>query len=148
MFFGLITIEASSSTVRLVHFTLQEYLSSNPSLFESPHSMIAEVCLTYLHFWRVRELSPTLRPVPSTFPLLRYASCYWGKHMRRERTKSVTLLALRLLVGFEEHISSRLLWLHYYKDIYWWRLSSGMSSSISRDRGDNCRFIDNERVEC
>jgi len=34
---GLITIEASSSTVRLVHFTLQEYLSNNPCLFQSPH---------------------------------------------------------------------------------------------------------------
>ena len=53
---GLITVEASSSTVRLVHFSLQEYLSDNPSLFQSPHSMIAEVCLTYLNFWCVREL--------------------------------------------------------------------------------------------
>jgi len=47
---GLIMMEESSSTVRLVHLTLQEYLSDNPSLFQSPHSMIAEVCLTYLNF--------------------------------------------------------------------------------------------------
>ena len=53
---GLITIEAFSSTVRLVHFTLQEHLSSNPGLFQSPHSMIAEVCLTYLNFRCVRDL--------------------------------------------------------------------------------------------
>jgi len=63
---GLITIKASSSTVRLVHFSLQEYLSDNPSLFQSPHSMIAEVCLTYLNFRSVRELSPTLSSGPST----------------------------------------------------------------------------------
>ena len=34
---GLITIEASSSTVRLVHLTLQEHLSNASSLFHSPH---------------------------------------------------------------------------------------------------------------
>ena len=84
---GLITIEASSSTVRLVHFTLQEYLSNNPSLFQSPHSMIAEVCLTYLNFQCVWELSQTLHFAPSepTAPLVEYASLYWGKHMRREK---------------------------------------------------------------
>ena len=47
---GLVTIEASSSTVRLVHFTLQENLLSDPTLIPSPHSTIAEVCLTYLNF--------------------------------------------------------------------------------------------------
>src|SRR5437879_1956371 len=34
---GLLTVEESSSTVRLVHFTLQEYLSNNTSLFQSAH---------------------------------------------------------------------------------------------------------------
>lgn len=36
-YLGLITIEASSSTVRLVLFTLQEYLSKNRSLFQNSH---------------------------------------------------------------------------------------------------------------
>jgi len=47
---GLVTVEKSSSTLRLVHYTLQEYLSNNLNLFIKPHSMIAEVCLTYLNF--------------------------------------------------------------------------------------------------
>ena len=116
---GLITIEASSSTVRLVHFTLQEYLSNNPGLFQSPHSMIAEVCLTYLYFRCVRELSPTLRLAPSTVPLVEYASCYWGKHIRREKTERVSPLVLELLIGFEQHISSQLLLLHYHHSGSW-----------------------------
>ena len=120
---GLIVVEAFSSTVRLVHFTLQEYLSNNTSLFQSPHSMIAEVCLTYLNFRCVRELSPTLRSAPPTVPLVQYASCYWGKHLGRGGMGSVAPLALALLSGFEEHISSQLLWRHHYKDIYWWGLS-------------------------
>ena len=126
---GLITVEASSDTVRLVHFTLQEYLSNNPSLFQSPHSMIAEACLTYLNFRCVRELSPTLSLAPPTVPLVEYASCYWGEHTRREKTGNVSQLALELLIRFEEHISSRLLLLHYHEGIHWWGLGFDGSSS-------------------
>ena len=116
---GLITVEASSSVVRLVHFTLQEYLSNNPSLFQSPHLMIAEVCLTYLNFQCVRKLSPTLRFDPPAVPLVEYASFYWGKHIKREKTECVSPLALKLLIGFEQHISSQLLLLHYGEDRNW-----------------------------
>jgi len=112
---GLITVEASSSIVRLVHFTLQEYLSGNPGLFQSPHSMIAEVCLTYLNFRCVRELSQTLLSAPPIVPFVEYASCYWGKHTGKEKTERATQLALPLLVGYEEHVASRLLLLHYHE---------------------------------
>jgi len=117
---GLITVEASSSVVRLVHFTLQEYLSNNPRLFESPQSMMAEVCLTYLNFQYIRKLSPTLRFDPPAVPLVEYASCYWGKHIKREKTERVSPLALKLLIGFEQHISSQLLLLHYCGSGPWW----------------------------
>ena len=110
---GLVTIEASSSTVRLVHFTLREHLSSDPTLFHSPHSTIAEACLTYLNFGQVRGLSPNLYSAPTTMPLLEYASYYWGEHTRRGVTENVKLLALRLLDRFDEHISAQLLLLHY-----------------------------------
>jgi len=91
--FGLITIEESSSTVRLVHFTLQEYLSNNPCFFQSPHSMIAEACLTYLNYRCVRELSSTRYAILSRVPLVKYASCYWGKHIGREKAERVSLCA-------------------------------------------------------
>ena len=90
---GLITVEESSSIVRLVHFTLQEYLSNNPSLFQNPHSMITEVCLTYLNFRCVRELSPTLLSAPPIVPFVEHASCYWGKHTGERRRR--VLLSLR-----------------------------------------------------
>ena len=73
---GLVTTEASSSSpVRLVHFTLQEHLLSNPTLFHSPHSTIAEVYQTYLSFGCVRGLSLALGSAPATMPFLKYASC-------------------------------------------------------------------------
>jgi len=106
---GLVTVEASSSTVRLVHFTLQEHLLSSPTLFRGPHSTIAEVCLTYLNFGCVRDLAPTLDLAPSTMPLLEYASLYWGKHARIGMTENVKILALKLLGRFDEHVSAQLL---------------------------------------
>ena len=116
---GLVTVEASSSTVRLVHFTLQEHLASDPTLFHSPHSTIAEVCLTYLNFECIRDLSPTLDSAPATTPFLEYASVYWGRHARRGITEDVKILALRLLDRFDEHISAQLLLLHHSQGSGW-----------------------------
>ena len=109
---GLVTVEKSSSTVRLVHYTLQEYLSHNSDLFLNHHSLIAEVCLTYLNFQHIREFSPILDSVPATAPFVEYTSCYWGTHAKRETTASVKTLALELLDGYEKHISSKRLSLH------------------------------------
>ena len=110
---GLVTVEGSSSTIRLVHFTLQEHLLSDSTLFHSPHSTIAEVCLTYLNFRCIRDLSPTLQSAPETMPLLEYASYYWGEHTKKGLTENIKILALRLLNKFEEHISAQLILLRY-----------------------------------
>ena len=109
---GLVTVEKSSSTVRLVHYTLQEHLSHNPKLFIKPHSTMAEVCLTYLNFRHIRGISPTLRSVPPTVPFVKYASCYWGAHAKRETTEGVKRLALKVLNGYDKHISSKVMLLH------------------------------------
>ena len=101
---GLVTVDERSSTVRLVHFTLQEYLVAHPSLFVTPHSMMAEICLTYLNFQSVCELSPTIGTIPSTMPFLHYASCYWGFHASKEIGGNVECLALQLLQRDANHI--------------------------------------------
>jgi len=114
---GLVTVD-TSSTVRLVHFTLQEYILANPTLFQSPHSMIAEVCLTYLHFACIRDLSPDPSSPPPTTPFLEYASSHWGAHARREISERATTLALKLLDRFDGHISRRIL---LCKESQWWQ---------------------------
>ena len=116
---GLVTVEATSSVVRLVHFTLQEYLLRDQILSHNPHSAIAEICLTYLNFGCIRHLSPVLHSSPSTTPLLEYASVYWGIHARRGMTGNSKMLALRLLDRFDEHISTQLLLLHSNRDRGW-----------------------------
>jgi len=106
---GLATVDSSSSKVRLVHFTLQEHILANPTLFHRPHSILAEVCLTYLNYGCIRDLSLALSSPPPTTPFLEYASCCWGEHARRGPSAGVTSLALNLLDRFDRHISCKLL---------------------------------------
>ena len=112
---GLLIVEASSSTVRLVHFTLQEHLLGDPTLSPSPHSTIAEVCLTYLHFKSVKDLPPTLESAPSTMPFLEYASIYWGHHAKKGMTGEVKILAQMLIAISDDHIFFRLIKLNLHE---------------------------------
>ena len=54
---GLITVDNEASAARLIHFTLQEYISAHPDIFTGPHSAMAEICLTYLSSRQIRALS-------------------------------------------------------------------------------------------
>ena len=113
---GLVVVEEFTHTVRLIHHTLQEYLLNNTNLFHSPHTMIAEVCLTYLNFQSIWALLPIpLRPQRGP-PLLEYSSCYWGIHATRGITRPVGMLALRLLDGFDKHVSSGILLSHRHEN--------------------------------
>jgi len=116
---GLIAVDKVACTVRLIHFTLQEYLREHPTLFSSPQGTIAEVCLTYLN------LQPTIdpwAPPPEDMmkpPLLEYASYYWGIHARIETTNTGKRLAAKLLNQYDKHISARLLLLKIYSEEGW-----------------------------
>jgi len=105
---GLILVDKEGSTVRLIHFTLREYLSAHAHIFSSPHSAMAEVCLTYLNSQQVKALSGAHYNDRGTF-FLQYCSLYWGEHAKRDLSDKVRLLALELLLEYEGHISSVIL---------------------------------------
>ena len=114
---GLITVDGEASTVRLIHFTLQEYLSSHPDIFSKPHSAMAEICLTYLNSQSVKAFSnaffldarPTYRRALNTqsATFLEYCSVYWGVHAKRELSDCGRSLALELLKEDYSEISTR-----------------------------------------
>ena len=108
---GLVVVDRGASTVRLIHFTLQEYLSTYPDLFGATHSMMAETCLTYLNFKTIKDIqvSSTIFALPQSTPFLTYSSLYWGAHARREASGDVVSLALKLFGQIESHISTKLL---------------------------------------
>ena len=107
---GLAVVDEGSSTIRLIHFTLKEYLSGHADLFDRPHSKIAETCLTYLNFPAIKDLSASPSPDPRGTPLLGYSSLYWGTHIRMELSDRSRYLALDLLNQYDNHISAQLLW--------------------------------------
>src|SRR5437588_4875552 len=43
---GLVAVDKEASAVRLIHFTLHEYLRAHPELFGSAHSIMTEKCLS------------------------------------------------------------------------------------------------------
>jgi len=107
---GLAVVDEGSSTIRLIHFTLKEYLSGHADLFDRPHSKMAETCLTYLNFEAIKDLSAIpSRNLPGT-SLLEYSSLYWGTHMRMGPSDLSRYLALALLDQYDKHISTELLW--------------------------------------
>jgi len=107
---GLAAVNDGSSTIRLIHFTLKQYLSHHPDLFDKPHSKIAETCLTYLNFQAIKDLSASPSRDPRGTPFLRYASLYWGIHMRMELSDRPRHLAQELLDQYDNHVAAEQLW--------------------------------------
>ena len=107
---GLVTIEKDTSNIRLIHETVQKHLGEHPDLFDKAHSKMAEACLTYLNFERVKNLSVDTPPNFQNMHFLKYSSIYWGTHMREEHSDRAEESALELLENFNCHISSKLLW--------------------------------------
>ncbi|KAF4635819.1 hypothetical protein G7Y89_g2285 [Cudoniella acicularis] len=91
---GLAIIENETSTVRLVHFSLQEYFNRKKQILNQPildhHDAIARACLTYLMFRSVTaemDTSQRIKRIKTTqiasHALLNYAACQWGHHIRK-----------------------------------------------------------------
>ena len=126
---GLVVVDKGGSVVRLVHFTLREYLSRRPDLFQKSHSLVAETCLTYLNSRRVMNLSTTQFFDTQTVPFLEYSALHWGTHAKKELSDNAKCLAFKLFGQYYNHISVRLLLESRY--IY-------RSSDYSRFTGLHC----------
>ena len=106
---GLITVDKQESAVRLIHFTLTEYLVARPETFGRHHSTMAEMCLTYLNSEKVKALSIDPPPHTPDKPILEYCSLYWGVHAKRDLSELARSLALELFQYYDGHISAKLL---------------------------------------
>jgi len=109
---GLLVVDKEACTVRLIHSTLHEYLSTCPNLFDRAHSTIAETCLTYLNFQWLKGLPTSDLSDPVRTPFLGYSSIHWGTHAKRELSDCAKSLALKLFDDYDGHISVKLLLKH------------------------------------
>jgi len=108
---GLVVMDKEASTVRLIHFTLQEYLKAHVEFFGVAHATMAETCLSYLNSQQVKALPASSSPdLPST-PFLEYSSVYWGVHAKRGLSNRAELLvlALKLFDDYNNQIPTRIL---------------------------------------
>jgi len=98
-----------ASTVRLIHFTLQEYLRAHPELFGPAHSTIAETCLSYLNSQQVKAFSTSPSSSLQDTPFLEYSSLYWGVHAKRDLSDCAKQLALKLFDDYSSRIPTKIL---------------------------------------
>ena len=114
---GLAMVDKKTSIVRLIHDTLQEYLS-RPGVLSGAHKVLGETCLAYLNSDQVKPLSAGNVGDLRHMPFLEYSSLYWGVHAKIELSDRAKALALEVLNQFENHISFTL----YFKkklELYW-----------------------------
>ncbi|KAI0534365.1 hypothetical protein GGR58DRAFT_520462 [Xylaria digitata] len=84
---GLVVIDELDNGIRLIHYTLHEYLTKNwGKWFADPEIEISTACLTYLSFHTFADgpckSDEELRSRLQRYPFYDYAACNWGHHAR------------------------------------------------------------------
>jgi hypothetical protein len=123
---GLVAVDEESATVRLVHYSIQEYFQrESQTIFPRAECTVAKLCLTFL-------LLDDFSPGPSqtkrkfdqrakAFPFLSYAAIYWGEHLRGGAESDLNDLVVRflesrpkLLCSVQVLTAKRKHWIHNY----------------------------------
>ncbi|KAF4873776.1 Ankyrin-2 [Colletotrichum siamense] len=135
---GLVTIDEKSDTVRLAHFTTQEYfVSKQNEYFASAQSDIVSACATYLCFQGLRKHvirhTPRKKCPDHICQLAAYATSNWSQHARKHEASS--LHASPKVVGLlrdEELVS------------YAWAYARGVQ--LHQDTGRKCVYPRRYRI--
>ena len=103
---GLVLVDEETSTVRFVHFTLEEYFLDNARTeFPEGYSSIAESCLTYLNSSQPRRHCTDLHSLEENinkYPFLKYAALHWGTYyVKQEKCNDGITQLVRMLVKHE-----------------------------------------------
>lgn len=108
---GLVSLEAGSGTIRLAHYTVQEYFTANDELFAGVEADISRTCLNYLLLTKYPEsITPAtsqssnwricnryLREELRFNPFLDYAASNWSDHLRGEAESELVDLTLEYI---------------------------------------------------
>lgn len=131
---GLVTLDEESKTIRLVHYTTQEFFSRNPQhLHHNPHRLLSNICVSYLgldDFLATNYIEePCEKHLSShvhSHPFLAYAAAHWDEHDREalpfindEEEAKVWTLELRLLRNhqlMESYLRARGKWARKYRN--------------------------------
>lgn len=156
---GLVTVDRESSSVRLVHYALQEFFwDQREEIFPSGEEEISKVCITYLFFDNFVcgccNTESAIESLMKDFPLLRYASSYWGHHVRLSHWDRISGLAFKLLFSPPHRsLSTQIRWFSRgYRTEYW--EADEVNSESSFDCACNfglqtavCNILDSEDID-
>lgn len=100
--FGLVEIDRESSTIRFVHYSLQEYLKSHDhELFKNGDMEVTKTCLRYLSLGSVKDLHnknrQTFIKALDDLPFLDYAATEWGFHATSVDPLAIEDVAIKFL---------------------------------------------------
>ncbi|KAK5048279.1 hypothetical protein LTR84_005949 [Exophiala bonariae] len=88
---GLVVLDKNTSTIHLVHYTLQEYIRTDPFGQEiAPPTTVARLCLEYLgmddfasgSFANEQEIFTCIM----SYPFYPYAARWWGHHVNGDKS--------------------------------------------------------------
>ena len=137
---GLVTVDEKTSEVRLVHFSVQEFLHANQSLFfPDAEDIIAGACITYSLFDVFGEGNgccsgkSEIENLIIDHPFIEYACRYWGIHAQCTNNEGVEKLALELLQSPRHRACSYQL-VHFIqgrKEGYWERKEASSCKPLS-----------------
>lgn len=124
--FGLVTLDEESSVIRLVHYSVQEYLLEHRAgIFPSGEESVAEKCLRYLLCSAFSTGScpdeGTIEACLTDYPFYRYTCRYWGHHVRDAASGTMEQLAIEFLSS-RPHVARSYQfsqWVLGRKDVYW-----------------------------
>lgn len=124
--FGLVSLNEESSVVRLVHYSVQEYLLDHRSrLFPFGEVIVAENCLRYMLFDAFNTGSCVGREAIisclADYPFYGYNCRYWGHHVRVAGGETIEKLAMQFLQSRPRVARSYQLsqWMLGRKKVYW-----------------------------
>jgi ankyrin repeat protein len=145
--FGLVEIDKESSTIRFVHYSLQEYLRShNHGLFQNGDMEVTKVCLRYLSLDSVKDLHvknlPSFVKALESLPFLNYAVTEWGFHAADVPPDDVKELALKFLRSSPHLLTAARVRDHkspyfrkWHERMYAWAYSNGAGISLCASFG-------------
>ncbi|KAL8890975.1 MAG: hypothetical protein Q9192_005801 [Flavoplaca navasiana] len=121
---GLLTADAETGKVRLVHYTTQDYMDSVlASKFPDAHALIAEDCISYLDYQVFQSTGPD-EQIPLASGLFPYASSFWASHTMARRTPRLnTRIEIFLASSPSVHLLSIRNYDHYWPSRFGRRLS-------------------------
>ena len=102
---GLVVVDEETSTVRFVHYTLQEYFRNNSwAEFPNGYTYIAETCLTYLNFGQLKQhctSNTSLKEKLNQYTFLKYAARYWGTYIQEHQQCNDLMELTKMILDHE-----------------------------------------------